>query len=241
MLCDAPTLALPEGTDDFIVYCDALNQGKENVVADVLSRKERFKPSRARAMSMIIHSCIKAMILEAQSKASKGINTVAEMLKGLDIQFKRKEDGGLYLAEQIWVPVYGNSRTLIINESHATRTPETLRITSKARDSPVEMREYHNRLHKQKALGTRLDLSTAYHPETDGQKFSYNNSYHSSVKCAPFEALYGRKCRTPIARAEVGESKLIGSKIIQETTDKIVQIKERLKAAQDCQKSYADN
>ncbi|GJY03289.1 putative reverse transcriptase domain-containing protein [Tanacetum coccineum] len=100
----------------------------------------------------------------------------------------------------------------------------------------------------QKALGTRLDLSTAYHPETDGQsectiqtledmlracaidfggnwdthlplvEFSYNNSYHSSVKCAPFEALYGRKCRTPIAWTE-----------------------ERLKAAQDRQKSYADN
>ncbi|GJS28235.1 putative reverse transcriptase domain-containing protein [Tanacetum coccineum] len=94
----------------------------------------------------------------------------------------------------------------------------------------------------QKALGTRLDLNTAYHPETDGQiEFSYNNSYHSSVKCAPFEALYGRKCRTPIAWAEVGESKLIGPEIIQETTDKIVQIKERLKTARDRQKSYADN
>ncbi|GKF35512.1 putative reverse transcriptase domain-containing protein, partial [Tanacetum coccineum] len=52
-------------------------------------------------------------------------------------------------------------------------------------------------------------------------EFSYNNSYHSSVKCAPFEALYGRKCRTPIAWAEVGESKLIGLEIIMETTDKI--------------------
>ncbi|GKD72735.1 hypothetical protein Tco_1331017, partial [Tanacetum coccineum] len=123
----------------------------------------------------------------------------------------------------------------------------------------------------QKALGTRLDLSTAYHPETDGQsertiqtledmlracaidfggnwdthlllvEFSYNNSYHSSVKCAPYEALYGRKCRTPIAWAEVGESKLIGPKIIQETTDKIVQIKERLKTTRDRKKSYADN
>nr|GEX18721.1 hypothetical protein [Tanacetum cinerariifolium] len=61
--------------------------------------------------------------------------------------------------------------------------------------------------------------------------FSYNNSYHSSIKCAPFEALYGRKCRTPIAWAEVGEGKLLGPEIVQETTDKIVQIKERLKEA----------
>nr|GEV86036.1 putative reverse transcriptase domain-containing protein [Tanacetum cinerariifolium] len=71
-------------------------------------------------------------------------------------------------------------------------------------------------------------------------EFSYNNSYHSSVKCAPFEALYGRRCRTPIAWAEVGESKIVGPKIIQEITDKIVQVKERLKTTRDRQKSYAD-
>ncbi|GKD95353.1 hypothetical protein Tco_1375190, partial [Tanacetum coccineum] len=65
--------------------------------------------------------------------------------------------------------------------------------------------------------------------------------YHTSVKCAPFEALYRRKCQTPIAWAEVGESQLIGPEIIQEATDKIVQIMERLKVAQDHQKSYADN
>ncbi|GJX50476.1 putative reverse transcriptase domain-containing protein [Tanacetum coccineum] len=93
----------------------------------------------------------------------------------------------------------------------------------------------------QKALGTRLDLSTAYHLKTDGQMdLSYNNSYHSSVKCAPFEALYGRRCRTPIAWADVGESKTIEPEIIQETTNKIVQIKERLKAVRDRHKSYAD-
>ncbi|GJZ94586.1 hypothetical protein Tco_0666789 [Tanacetum coccineum] len=123
----------------------------------------------------------------------------------------------------------------------------------------------------QKALGMRLHLSTAYHPEIDGQsertiqtledmlkacaidfggnwdtrlplvEFSYNNSYHTSMKCAPFEALYGRKCQTPIAWAEVGESQLIRPEIVKETTDKIVQIKERLKTARDRQKSYADH
>ncbi|GJY88492.1 putative reverse transcriptase domain-containing protein [Tanacetum coccineum] len=122
----------------------------------------------------------------------------------------------------------------------------------------------------QEALGTRLDMSTAYHPQTDGQsehtiqtledmlracvldfggswdvhlplvEFSYNNSYHSSVRCAPFEALYGRKCRSPIMWAEVGEGQLIGPELVQETTEKISQIKDRLKAARDRQKSYAD-
>ncbi|GKE47410.1 putative reverse transcriptase domain-containing protein [Tanacetum coccineum] len=71
-------------------------------------------------------------------------------------------------------------------------------------------------------------------------EFSYNNSYHKSIKCAPFEALYGRKCRSPVIWAEVGESQLIGPEIIQETTEKIVQIKERLKTARSRQKSYAD-
>ncbi|GKB40634.1 reverse transcriptase domain-containing protein, partial [Tanacetum coccineum] len=92
----------------------------------------------------------------------------------------------------------------------------------------------------QKALGTRLDMSTAYQPQTDGQKFSYNNSYHSSVRCAPFEALYGRKCRSPIMWAKVGEGQLIGPELVQETTKKISQIKDRLKVAHDRQKSYAD-
>ena len=133
----------------------------------------------------------------------------------------------------------------------------------------------------QKSLGTRLDMSTAYHPQTDGQsertiqtledmlracvidfgkawdthlqliEFSYNNSYHTSIKAAPFEALYGRKCRSPLCWAELGDTQLApgqatdntltGPEIIRETTEKIVQIRERLKASRDRQKSYADN
>nr|GFD49024.1 putative reverse transcriptase domain-containing protein [Tanacetum cinerariifolium] len=95
--------------------------GKANVVANVLSRKERAKPRRVRAMSMTIHSNIKAKILEAQSEAFKNTSTPTEMLKGLEKQLERKEDGGLYLGEQIWVPVYGNLRTLIMKEAHAMR------------------------------------------------------------------------------------------------------------------------
>ncbi|GKC76575.1 putative reverse transcriptase domain-containing protein [Tanacetum coccineum] len=91
---------------------------KANVVADALSRKEQMKPRRARAMSMTIHSSLKARILAVQSEASKGANSSAEILKGLDKQFERKEDGGLYVAERIWVPVYGNLRTLIMNEAY---------------------------------------------------------------------------------------------------------------------------
>ncbi|GJZ73882.1 putative reverse transcriptase domain-containing protein [Tanacetum coccineum] len=71
-------------------------------------------------------------------------------------------------------------------------------------------------------------------------EFSYNNSYHASIKAAPFEALYGRKCRSPICWAEVGQVQLTGPKIVQETTEKIIQIKQRMQVARDRQKSYAD-
>nr|GEX33417.1 retrotransposon protein, putative, Ty3-gypsy subclass [Tanacetum cinerariifolium] len=156
-------------------------------------------------MSTKIHTSIKAKILEAQSEASKGVNTLVEMLKGWDKQFERKEDGGLYLVEQIWVPVYGNLRTLIMNEAH----------TTKYFIHPGADKMYYGRiiLVARNDKGYRFDMHMACAIDFEGNwdthlplvEFSYNNSYNSSVKCAPFEALYGRKCQTPIAWAEVGE------------------------------------
>ncbi|GJS90127.1 putative reverse transcriptase domain-containing protein [Tanacetum coccineum] len=71
-------------------------------------------------------------------------------------------------------------------------------------------------------------------------KFLYNNSYHASIKAAPFEALYGQKCRSPVCWAEVGQVQLTGPETVQETTEKVIQIKQRMQAARDRQKSYAD-
>ncbi len=120
------------------------------------------------------------------------------------------------------------------------------------------------------ALGTTLDFSTAYHPQTDGQtervnqvledllracaltygkdwerslpfaEFSYNNSYQASLQASPFEALYGRKCRTPLMWSEVGERLLIGPAMIRDAEEHVAKIRENLKAAQSRQKSYAD-
>ncbi|GJW14572.1 putative nucleotidyltransferase, ribonuclease H [Tanacetum coccineum] len=94
--------------------------GKANILADALSRKEWMKPRRVRDMSLTIYSRIKARILEAQSEASRDVNSPAEMLRGLKKQFERKDNGGLYFVERIWVPMFGNLRTLIMDEANAT-------------------------------------------------------------------------------------------------------------------------
>ncbi|GKF14479.1 putative reverse transcriptase domain-containing protein [Tanacetum coccineum] len=71
-------------------------------------------------------------------------------------------------------------------------------------------------------------------------EFSYNNSYHASIKVAPFEALYSQKCCSPVCWAEVGEVPLTGPEIVQETTKKVIQIKKRIQSTRDRQKSYTD-
>ena len=120
-------------------------------------------------------------------------------------------------------------------------------------------------------LGTRLEFSIAFHPQTDGQtervnqiledmlracaldygsswddnlpyaEFSYNNSYQASLKMAPFEAMYGRRCRTPLMWDEVGDRQLFGPDLIKESEEKVKLIRDRLKIAQSRQKSYANS
>ncbi|GKC66811.1 putative reverse transcriptase domain-containing protein [Tanacetum coccineum] len=94
---------------------------KANVVADAFSRKERVEPRRVRAMSMNIRSSVTAKILAAQGEASKVGNATAEMLRGLDQQMEKKEDGGLYFIDRGWIPLIGDVRTIIIDETHASR------------------------------------------------------------------------------------------------------------------------
>jgi ''chromo'' (CHRromatin Organisation MOdifier) domain. len=119
-------------------------------------------------------------------------------------------------------------------------------------------------------MGTELHLSTAYHPQTDGQtervnqiledmlracildfegsweqylplvEFAYNNSHQQTIGMAPFEALYGRPCRSPVCWLEVGENKLLGPEFIQDTSEKVALIRDRMRTAQSRQKSYAD-
>ncbi|GJS03217.1 putative reverse transcriptase domain-containing protein [Tanacetum coccineum] len=354
-LCSEPILALPQGAENFIVYCDASHKGlvvfalkiwrhylygtkctvftdhkslqhildqkelnmrqrrwlellsdydceiryhpgKANVVADALSRKERIKPLRVRALVMTISLDLPKQILNAQTKAQKPENLKNEDVGGMirkDIPKEKLEpraDGTLCLNGRSWLPCYGDLRTVIMHESHkskysihpgsdkmyqdmkklywwpnmkadiATYVSKCLtcarvkaehqrpsgydtiwvivdRLTKSAIFVPMRETDPMEKLArmylKEKALGTNLDMSTAYHPQTDGQSertiqtlehmlracvidfgnswvkhlplvgFSYNNSYHVGIKATPFEALYGRKCHSPVCWAEV--------------------------------------
>nr|GEW54917.1 putative reverse transcriptase domain-containing protein [Tanacetum cinerariifolium] len=165
---------------------------KANVVANALSRKERSKPLRVRALVMTIGLNLPKQILSAQSKARKEENFINE---DLHVSIISDRDGKFTL--HFWKS---------LNE----------------------------------ALGTRLDMSTAYHPQTNGQGEMTIQTLKDIIKAASFEALYGQKCRSPICWDEVGDSQLTSPEIIHETTEKIIQIKSRIQAARDRQKSYAN-
>ncbi|GJW05024.1 reverse transcriptase domain-containing protein [Tanacetum coccineum] len=258
--------------------------GKANVVADALSRKERVKPRRVRAMAVTIQSGVKGLILAAQGKAFKDENVIARGLNA-DKMYYDLRDMYWWPGMKKEIAIYVSKCLTCVKVKAEHQRPSGLLqqlkipewkweriamyfITKLPRDGRFTSRFWQT---MQKALGTRLDMSTAYHPQTDGQsertiqtledmlracvidfggswnihlplaEFSYNNSYHSSIRCAPFEALYERKCRSPVLWAEIGDSGLIGPELVQETTDKVVVIRDRLKAARDRQKSYADN
>ncbi|GKB68383.1 putative reverse transcriptase domain-containing protein [Tanacetum coccineum] len=262
-------------------------------------RKEQVKPRCVRAMAMTIQPGIRGMILATQSEAFKQENVKAQhqrpsgLLQQPEIpewkwdkismdfitKLLRSKSGH----DSIWVIVDRHTKSahfLAMREDYSTEKLARLYINEVVLRHGMPMSIISDRDGRftsrfwqtlQKALGTRLDMSTTYHPQTDGQsehmiqtledmlracvidfggnwdvhlplaRFSFNDSYHSSIRCAPFKALYGRKCRSPVVWAEIGESSLIGPELVQETTDKVVLIKEKLKAARDRQKSYADN
>ncbi|GJU56439.1 putative reverse transcriptase domain-containing protein [Tanacetum coccineum] len=336
-LCSAPILALPQGAENFIVYCDESHKGlgavlmqnekviayasrqlkiheknytthdlelgavvfalkiwrhylygtndydceiryhpgKANVVADALSRKERIKPLRVRALVMTIGLDLPKQILNAQTEAQKPKNLKNEDVGGMirkDIPKEKLEPRPVIHytrpSNQKFHPsgvrqevprlecllnIKGHYGLLVqpeipqwkwdnITMDFVTKLPKETDPMEKLarmylirhgipiliiydRDPRFALNFWWS---LQKALGTNLDMSTAYHPQTDGQsertiqtledmlracvidfgngwvkhlplvKFSYNNSYHASIKAAPFEALYGRKCRSPI-------------------------------------------
>ncbi|GKD61831.1 hypothetical protein Tco_1299340 [Tanacetum coccineum] len=298
--------------------------GKANVVADALSQKERIEPLRVRALVMTIGLDLPSRILEAQKEAVKVENIEAEDIEGMLKKLEARADGTLCLDNRSWLPCYGDTRSLIMHESHKskysihpgadkmyhdlkmpssllvqpdipewkwenitmdfiTKLPKTAagydliwvivdRLTKSAHFLPMketDLTEKLTRLYMKEivarhgipvsiisdhdshftsrvwqslheALDCVIDFGNGLDRHLPMVEFSYNNSYHTSIKTALFEALYGRKCRSPVCLAKVGEAQLTGPEIIHETTEKIFKIRDRMQAARDRQKSYAD-
>ncbi|GJU43316.1 putative reverse transcriptase domain-containing protein [Tanacetum coccineum] len=222
-----------------------LNQKELNM------RKERIKPLRVRALVMTIGLNLPNQILNAQTEARKPENIKNEDVRGMLIENSKdpeklrtekldpRADRTLCLNGRSWLPCYGDLRTVIMHKEtdpmeklarmylkEVVTTRHRIPISIICGRDPRFASNFWRSL--QKALGTNLDMSTAYHPQTNGKsertiqtledmlrgcaidfgkgwvnhlplvKFSYNNSYHASIKAAQFEALYGRKCRSPI-------------------------------------------
>nr|GEU88375.1 hypothetical protein [Tanacetum cinerariifolium] len=237
--------------------------GKANVVADALSRKERSKPLRVRALVTTIGLNLPKQILNAQSKARKEENVINEDLQGMINKLEPRADETLCLNNRSWIPCFDIATYVSKCLTCAKVKIEYQKLSGLLVQPEIPQWKWENikmdfvtklpkRVARQdtiwkslnKAIGTRLDMSTAYHPETDGHsertiqtiedmlracvldfgkgwdkhlplvEFSYNNSYHTSIKAALFEALYGRKFRSPVCWAEVGDRQLTDPEII---------------------------
>nr|GEW36036.1 putative reverse transcriptase domain, ribonuclease H-like domain, aspartic peptidase domain protein [Tanacetum cinerariifolium] len=303
-LCCAPILALPEGTEDFFVYCDASLKGfgavlmqREKVIAyasrQLRTHEENYMTHDLElgavvfALRLWIHylyetKCVvytdhKSLlyILDQKElnmrqrlwikllsdynyeiryhpdKANVVADALSKCLTCAKVKAKHQKPSGLLQQQKI--PIWKWERITMDSIVGLLRTPSGYDSGS-----------------LQRALGTQLDMSIAYHPQMDSEsertiqtledmlracvidfggsydrhlplvKFSYNNSYNVSIKAAPFEALYGRKCRSPVCWSEVGDSQLTGLEMIRETTKKILQIKNQLLTARSREKRYAD-
>ncbi|GKB67573.1 putative reverse transcriptase domain-containing protein [Tanacetum coccineum] len=315
-IANAPILALPEGSEDFIVYYDAsikgldsmlmqrekviayasrqlkiheknytthdlelgavvfafknletlsvwnqlLNDydcaihyhpGKANVVADALSRIERNKPLRVRALVMTIGLNLPKQILEAQIKAQKLENIKNEDVGGMiwkDIPKEKLEpraDGTLCLNAGVGYHVKAEhqrpSGLLVQPEIPQWKWDNiTMDFITKLPKSSQPFGERTIQTLEDMLRAFVIDYGKGWVNHLPLVEFSYNNSYHASIKAAPFEALYGQKCHSPVCWTEVGEVQLTGLEIVQETTEKIIQIKQIIQAVHDRQKSYAD-
>ncbi|GJT65427.1 putative reverse transcriptase domain-containing protein [Tanacetum coccineum] len=155
---------------------------KANVVADALNWKERIKPLRVRSLVMTIHPKLPSQILKAQTEAIKEENIKAENLRGMDKAFEIRPDGTRCIKNQSWLPLFGNLRDLIMHESHKSKYSIHLGFDKMYQDLKKlywwpNMKEiiveYVGKCltcsRVKNALGTQLDMSMTYHPETDGQ------------------------------------------------------------------------
>ncbi|GJU95611.1 putative reverse transcriptase domain-containing protein [Tanacetum coccineum] len=289
-LCTALILALPEGPDDFVVYCDASLKGygavlmqRDKVIAyasrQLKTHEENYTTHDLELGDVVFalrlwRHYLYGLLQQPEILEWKWEHITMDFVTGLP-RMSSSYDSIWAIVDRLtksahFVPMKKTDGmeklTRLYLKEIVCRHGVPLSIISDS-DSRFASRFWRS---LQNALGTNLKISTAYHPEMDSQsgrtiqtledmlracvidfggswdrhlplvEFSSNNSYHASIKAAPFKALYGRKCRSPVCWSEVRDSQLTGPDLIRETTEKIIQIKNRLLTARRKQKIYAD-
>nr|GEV59539.1 reverse transcriptase domain-containing protein [Tanacetum cinerariifolium] len=215
-LCSAPIMSLPDGSENFVVYCDASHKG----LGAILMQKDKVIAYAPR-----------------QLKIHDNNHTTHDL-----------ELGAVVFSLKMWRHyLYGTKYVVFIDHKSLQHILDQKELNMRQpQDEAIKEGNIleENLRGMDKEFKTRPDGTLYFGNGWDRHfplvEFLYNNSYHTRIKAAPFEALYGRRCRSPIYRTEVGDSQLTGPKVIHETTKKIIQIKSRIQAAQDRQKSYAD-
>ncbi|GJX89560.1 putative reverse transcriptase domain-containing protein [Tanacetum coccineum] len=239
--------SLPQGAENFIVYCDVSHKGlgacvacNEKVIA-YASRQLKIHEKNYTTHDLELGTVVFALkiwrhyLLEPKCRTPKAIGFV----------------GATEIPQWKWDNITMDFITKLPKETDPIEklamtylkevvTRHGILVLIICDRDPRFLSNFWKSL--QKALGTNLDMSIAYHPEMEGQSErtiqTLKDMLHACV--APFEALYGRKYRSPICWAEVGEVQLTGPDLVQETTEKVIQIKQIIQAARDRQKSYAD-
>ncbi|XP_073224786.1 uncharacterized protein [Cicer arietinum] len=239
-LTTSPVLVLPQSEEPYEVYCDASHQGL---------------------------GCVLMQHKKAVAYASRQLKIHERNYPTHDLEL-----AAVVFALKIWRHyLYGCTFTVFSDHKSLKYLFDQKELNMRQRRWMETLKDFDFTLqyHPGK-LGTKLRLSSAYHPQTDGQtertnqsledllracvlddrgswddvlpliEFTYNNSFHASIGMAPYEALYGRKCQTPLCWYKDGENMIVGPEMVQQTTAKVRKIKEKMKVSQDRQKIYAD-
>ncbi|GJV58089.1 putative reverse transcriptase domain-containing protein [Tanacetum coccineum] len=213
-LCSAPILALPVGTENFVVYCDASHKG----YGAVLMQREKVIAYASRQLkkheeNYMTHDLeLDSTYILDQKELNMRQRRWIELLSDYDCEIS-----------------YHPGKANVVADALSQKDREPIRVRSLILVNHC------------KSDGNPTLYSTAYHPKNRWSKVKRTiQTLDDIIKAAPFEALYGRKCRSPVCWSEVGDSQLTGPELVRETTEMIVQIKNRLLTARSRQKSYAD-